>query len=131
MTTTAPTKITEGQCRCGIKVNRIENCPFSIRHDGVRYDYANRMSKHINIFRCNGCDQVIYDTWRPLKPKQTKPSKSAKSAAKMTPGDDLHLTLLMTPHGLNLVTGQDRQQLLAYGRAAFEAGKKAQATHGN
>lgn len=42
----------------------------------------------------------------------------------MTPGDDMHLTLLMAPHNLNLVTGQDRQHLLAFGRAAFEAGQK-------
>lgn len=42
---------------------------------------------------------------------------------KMTPGDELHLTLLMAPQSLNLVTGQDRQHLLAYGRAAFDAGK--------
>lgn len=42
---------------------------------------------------------------------------------KMTPGDELHLTLLMTPYSLNFVTGPDRQHLLAYGRAAFDAGK--------
>lgn len=46
------------------------------------------------------------------------------STKKMTPGDDMHLTLLMAPHNLNLVTGQDRQHLLAFGRAAFEAGQK-------
>lgn len=44
---------------------------------------------------------------------------------KMAPGDDMHLTLLMAPHNLNLVTGQDRQHLLAFGRAAFEAGQYA------
>ena len=49
------------------------------------------------------------------------------STKKMTPGDDMHLTLLMAPHNLNLVTGQDRQHLLAFGRAAFEAGKAAAA----
>ena len=48
------------------------------------------------------------------------------STKKMTPGDDMHLTLLMAPHNLNLVTGQDRQHLLAFGRAAFEAGQKCQ-----
>lgn len=42
---------------------------------------------------------------------------------KMIPGDELHLTMLMAPYSLNLVTGQDRQHLLAFGRAAFEAGK--------
>lgn len=41
----------------------------------------------------------------------------------MSPGDDVHLTLLMAPQSLNLVTGQDREHLLAFGRAAFEAGK--------
>lgn len=48
------------------------------------------------------------------------------STKKMTPGDDMHLTLLMAPHNLNLVAGQDRQHLLAFGRAAFEAGQKCQ-----
>ena len=46
-----------------------------------------------------------------------------KAAIQMTPGDDMHLTLLMAPHSLNFVTGQDREHLLAFGRAAFEAGK--------
>lgn len=46
-----------------------------------------------------------------------------KEITKMIPGDELHLTMLMAPYSLNLVTGQDRQHLLAFGRAAFEAGK--------
>ena len=50
----------------------------------------------------------------------------SKESIKMTPGDDTHLTLLMAPVSLNLVTGQDREHLLAYGRAAFEAGQKCQ-----
>ena len=49
-----------------------------------------------------------------------------KDPIKMTPGDDLHLTLLMAPYSLNLAVGQFREQLLGYGRAAFEAGKAAQ-----
>lgn len=52
-----------------------------------------------------------------------------KQPIKMTPGDDLHLSLLMAPFSLNLVTGQDRQHLLGYGRAAFEAGKAGQCLH--
>lgn len=72
--------ITPGQCRCGIQVNRIENCPYSARKDGVRYDYTARMSKNVNIFRCCGCERVIYDSWRPLK---TKPA--AKPKAKPNP----------------------------------------------
>lgn len=47
-----------------------------------------------------------------------------KSATiQMTPGDDTHLTLLMAPQSLNFVTGQDRESLLAFGRAAFKAGQ--------
>lgn len=46
-----------------------------------------------------------------------------KETTKMIPGDELHLTMLMAPYNLNQVTGQDRQDLLAFGRAAFEAGK--------
>jgi len=49
-----------------------------------------------------------------------------KETTKMIPGDELHLTMLMAPYSLNLVTGQDRQHLLAFGRAAFEAGKAGQ-----
>ena len=48
-----------------------------------------------------------------------------KQPIKMTPGDELHLTALMAPFSLNLVTGQDRQHLLGYGRSAFEAGKES------
>lgn len=48
-----------------------------------------------------------------------------KETTKMIPGDELHLTMLMAPYSLNLVTGQDRQDLLAFGRAAFDAGKNA------
>lgn len=54
---------------------------------------------------------------------------SKKQPIKMTPGDDIHLSLLMAPFSLNLVTGQDRQHLLGYGRAAFEAGKAGQCLH--
>lgn len=46
-----------------------------------------------------------------------------KETNKMIPGDELHLTMLMAPYSLNLVSGQDRQHLLAFGRAAFDAGK--------
>ena len=49
-----------------------------------------------------------------------------KQPIKMTPGDDLHLTMLMALYSLNLVTGQDRRHLLGYGRAAFEVGKASQ-----
>lgn len=52
-----------------------------------------------------------------------------KQPIKMTPGDELHLTALMAPFSLNLVTVQDRQHLLGYGRAAFEAGKAGQCLH--
>ena len=45
----------------------------------------------------------------------------------ITPGDDLHLTLLMAPYSLNMVVGEDRQHLLAFGKAAFAAGQKSAA----
>lgn len=44
---------------------------------------------------------------------------------KMQQGDEMHLTVLMAPYSLNLVCGNDRQNLLSYGRAAFDAGVKA------
>ena len=56
---------------------------------------------------------------------QQQPSNHIPETKKMAPGDELHLNLLMAPHNLNLVTGLDRQHLLAFGRAAFEAGQAA------
>jgi len=56
---------------------------------------------------------------------QQQPSNHIPEAKKMVPGDELHLTLLMAPCSLHLVTGQDRQHLLAFGRAAFETGQAA------
>lgn len=44
---------------------------------------------------------------------------------KMQPGDDLHLTMLMAPHGLNFVTGKDREHLLAWGRDVWQASRRA------
>ena len=52
-----------------------------------------------------------------------------KEPVKMVPGDDLHLTLLMAPQGLNFVTGKDREHLLAFGRAAFDAGQTSKCLH--
>jgi len=46
-----------------------------------------------------------------------------QATIQMTPGDDTHLTLLMAPQSLNFCTGQDREHLLAFGRAAFAAGQ--------
>ena len=48
------------------------------------------------------------------------------TATKIQPGDDTHLTLLMAPHSLNLVTGADRAALLAYGRDVFAAARASQ-----
>lgn len=45
---------------------------------------------------------------------------------KMQTGDDLHLTMLMAPHGLNFVTGKDREHLLALGRDVWQASRRAQ-----
>ena len=56
---------------------------------------------------------------------QQQQSDHIPEAKKMVPGDELHLTLLMAPFSLNFFTGQDRQHLLAFGRAAFEAGQAA------
>lgn len=46
---------------------------------------------------------------------------SAPCARKITPGDETHLTLLMARHSLNLVVGQDRDHLLAWGRDVWQA----------
>lgn len=46
---------------------------------------------------------------------------------KMQAGDDLHLTMLMASHGLNFVTGKDREQLLAWGRDVWQAARSAPA----
>lgn len=59
----------------------------------------------------------------------TQEKDEMKTPIKMTPGDDMHLTFLMAPQSLNLAVGQLREQLLGYGRAAFEAGKAGQCLH--
>lgn len=56
-------------------------------------------------------------------------NESTKQPIKMIPGDDTHLTMLMAPSNLNFFIGKDREDLLAYGRAAFEAGKAGQCLH--
>lgn len=48
-----------------------------------------------------------------------------KNKLTIMPGDDMHMNCLMAPFSLNMVVGEDRQHLLAYGKAAFAAGKKA------
>lgn len=53
----------------------------------------------------------------------TENTTMTQATIQITPGDDTHLTLLMAPQSLNFVTGQDREHLLAFGRAAFEAGR--------
>ena len=67
MAEVARIKKTEGACSCGEPVTRIENCPLSCRADGVRYVYTNRPPDAWNIFRCRGCERVIFDTWAAAK----------------------------------------------------------------
>lgn len=52
---------------------------------------------------------------------------TAPEPIKIVPGDDMHMNCLMAPFGLTMVTGEDRKHLLAFGRAAFFAGKKFEA----
>lgn len=47
-----------------------------------------------------------------------------REPTKVEPGSELHLTLLMAPHGLNLVVGDDRQRLLAYARDVWAAAQQ-------
>ena len=47
-----------------------------------------------------------------------------REALKVEPGSDLHLTFLMAPHSLNLVVGEDRAALLAWGRDVWTASRK-------
>jgi hypothetical protein len=51
-------------------------------------------------------------------------SDKSRQVIKVTPGDELHLTMLMAPMSLNLVTGGDRQALLAYARSVWQASRK-------
>ena len=50
-----------------------------------------------------------------------------KNKLTITPGDDMHMNCLMAPYSLNMVVGEDRQHLLAFGKAAFAAGQKSAA----
>ncbi|AMM23203.1 hypothetical protein [Variovorax sp. PAMC 28711] len=47
---------------------------------------------------------------------------------KIVPGDELHLTILGAPFGFNFLTGKDRQDMLAYGRAVWTAALASGAT---
>ena len=53
----------------------------------------------------------------------TSTEQERQAPIKMHPGDDLHLTVLMASHGLNFVTGKDREQLLAWGRDVWQAAR--------
>lgn len=50
----------------------------------------------------------------------------AEFVADRSPGSPYHLTLLMAPHGLNLVVGDDRKALLAYGSDVWRAAHAAE-----
>lgn len=54
-------------------------------------------------------------------------AQAERAAKKIEPGGDHHLSLLMAPHGLNFVTGQDREQLLAWARDVWAAAQAAPA----
>ena len=43
-----------------------------------------------------------------------------KQPIKVTPGSDDHLALMMAPWGLNMFTGKDRADILAWGRLVWE-----------
>lgn len=57
---------TAGACSCGEPVTRIENCPLSVRSDGMRFVYPNRNDVW-SIFRCQSCGSVIDESWTPLE----------------------------------------------------------------
>lgn len=43
---------------------------------------------------------------------------------KIVPGDELHLTVLGVPFGFNFLMGKDRQDMLAFGQAVWQASRK-------
>lgn len=45
----------------------------------------------------------------------------ASKPEKMKPGDDLHLCLLAVPMNWHMLTGKDYQDMLAFGRAVWNA----------
>lgn len=55
------------------------------------------------------------------------PHPSAAFLADKGPGSEYHLTLLMAPHQLHAVVGQDRQHLLAFARDVWAAALAAPA----
>lgn len=59
-------------------------------------------------------------------PTPDLPHPSAAFLADKSPGSEYHLTLLMAPHQLHAVTGQDRQHLLAFARDVWAAALAAQ-----
>lgn len=76
--------------------------------------------------RCNQ-HWMLSLTKRPKGQEMTQTTDQERAEPiKMQPGDDLHLTMLMAPHGLNFVTGKDREHLLAWGRDVWQAARRAQ-----
>ena len=49
-----------------------------------------------------------------------------KQPIKVTPGSDEHLTLMMAPWSLNMLTGKDRADMLAWGRLVWSSAQNEQ-----
>ncbi len=56
-----------GACGCGRPVTKVENSRYpTARRDGARFIYPEKADDGWCIFRCDGCGQVIGQTWKPV-----------------------------------------------------------------
>lgn len=53
-----------GKCSCGREFLRITGATGTMFKDGLRYIEPDRAESGWNVFRCQKCNSVIYDTWR-------------------------------------------------------------------
>lgn len=69
---------------------------------------------------CGGCGETDGNKRR-IGCMHPFTTASAPEASKIAPGDDMWLSIHMAPFHLNYLTGDDRKEVLAYGRSVYQA----------
>lgn len=59
-----------------------------------------------------------------------KIERARRPTIKIEPGSEMHMIGIMSQWHLNFVVGRDREHLVAYGQAAYQAGRKAGLSEG-
>lgn len=67
-----------GRCQCGEIIIKVEHSRWpTCRTDGSRFIYAKNIDDGSDIFRCEGCGQVITTTFVALYPPEPPPERPA------------------------------------------------------